>query len=359
MIRSKQFFFLYAIPFLAACLVSGCMEWDYGVEEEELNLTGEGLFIINEGNFQYSNATLSYFNPENGELQNEVFFRSNGFKLGDVAQSMTIYGDRGWVVVNNSHVVFAIDITTGREIGRIENLTSPRYIHFVSPEKAYVTQIWDNRIAVVNPKSYTITGYIAVPDMTMESGSTEQMVSYGDFVFCNCWSYQNRIIKIDTRTDKVVATLEVGLQPTSLALDRNNKLWTLTDGGYNGSPYGYEAPALYRIDAETFSIDKVYNLKIGDTPSELQLNGARNTLYWLNRDVWCMDVESDNLPEYPFLPYSYTRYYGLTVSPYNGDVYVADAIDYQQMGMVYRYSSDGRRLNEFYVGITPGAFCWK
>lgn len=50
---------------------------------------------------------------------------------------------------------------------------------------------------------------------------------------------------------------------------------------------------------------------------------------------------------------------GLTVNPANGEVYVADAIDYQQQGMIYRYSSEGVLIDEFYVGIIPGAFCWK
>ena len=157
-------------------------------------------------------------------------------KLGDVAQSMTIYDNKGWVVVNNSHVIFAIDLNTFKEVGRIENLTSPRYIHFLSDEKAYVTQLWDNRIFIINPKKYEITGYIQVPDMTMESGSTEQMVQYGKYVYCNCWSYQNRIIKIDTETDQVVDELKVGIQPTSLVMDKYNKMWTVTDGGYEGSP---------------------------------------------------------------------------------------------------------------------------
>ena len=38
--------------------------------------------------------------------------------------------------------------------------------------------------------------------------------------------------------------------------------------------------------------------------------------------------------------------------------YVADAIDYQQKGIVYRYSPEGELLDEFRVGIIPGAFCW-
>ncbi|MBO5860893.1 MAG: YncE family protein [Alistipes sp.] len=336
----------------------GCMEWDYGYTED-FSLQGRGLYIINEGNFQYGNASLSYYNPDTKKVENELFFRANAMKLGDVAQSMTVRDGIGWVVVNNSHVIFAIDLNTAKEVGRITNLTSPRYIHFLSDEKAYVTQLWDNRIFIINPKKFEITGYINCPGMTMENGSTEQMVQWGKYIYVNCWSYQNRILKIDTTTDKVVGELEVGIQPTSLKLDCNGKLWTVTDGGYEGSPYGYEAPALYRIDAETFSIEQEFHFQKGDAPSEVMLNGAGDKIYWINDDIWAMDVTASHLPTRPFLPYNDTIYYGLTIDPSTGDVYIADAIDYQQQGKIYRYSSQGELIDEFYVGIIPGAFGWK
>ena len=349
----------YILP-AALCLTAlgGCMKWDYG-KTEKFSASGTGLFITNEGMFQYGNATLSYYDPETKQVENEVFYRANAMKLGDVAQSMTIRDGVGWIVVNNSHVIFAIDINTFREVGRITNLSSPRYIHFVSDEKAYVTQIWDNRIFIVNPKRYEITGYIECPNMTMESGSTEQMVQYGKYVFVNCWSYQNRILKIDTETDRVVDELVVGIQPTSLVMDKNYKLWTITDGGYEGSPYGYEAPSLYCIDAAKFEIEKQFKFKLGDSPSEVQINGEGDKLFWINDDIWAMDVDADRIPARPFLKYRDTKYYGLTVNPRNGDVYVADAIDYQQQGIIYRYRADGEPVDEFYVGVTPGAFCWK
>ena len=343
---------------LATLLLTSCMKWEYG-NEESFEASPSGLFITNEGNFQYGNASLSFYDPAARKVENEVFYRANGMKLGDVAQSMTVHNGVGWIVVNNSHVVFAIDLNTFREVGRITNLTSPRYMHFVSDDKAYISNIWDNRITVVNPRTYQITGYIDCPEMTMETGSTEQMVQWGDYVYVNCWSYQNRILKIDTRTDTVVDELEVGIQPTSLVLDRNGKIWTITDGGYEDSPYGYEAPSLYRIDAETFRIEREFPFALGDDPSEVQINGAGDRIYWLNEDVWEMDVEAERLPVRPFLEQRETIYYGLTIDPRSGEVYVADAIDYQQQGMIYRYSPAGELLDEFYVGVIPGAFCWK
>ena len=352
---------------VAASILVSCM--GYGpMDEEEFDFSsagggagevaGSGLFITNEGNFMYGNASLSYYDTEARHVENEVFARANAQKLGDVAQSMVIRNGIGWVVVNNSGVIFAIDINTFREVGRITGFTSPRYIHFISDEKAYVTQIWDPRIHIVNPSTFEITGYVET-DMDFESGSTEQMVQYGKYVYTNCWSYQNRILKIDTETDTVVDELVVGIQPTSLVLDCNNRMWTITDGGYEDSPYGCEAPSLCCIDAETFTVEKQFRFEFGGHPSEVQLNGAGDTLYWINDDIWRMDVTADRVPARPFVEYSGTKYYGLTVNPVNGDVYVADAIDYVQNGVILRYSNEGELIDTFTVGITPGAFCWR
>lgn len=342
-----------------AILLSGCMKWDYGLGEEDFDSAARGLFIVSEGNFQYGNSSLGFYNPATEEMWTDVFIRANGMKLGDVALSMSLYDDKGWIVVNNSHVIFAIDPDTFREKGRIENLTSPRYIHFVSPEKAYVTQLWDNRIFIVNPAKYEITGHITVPGMQMESGSTEQMVQVGRYVYCTCWSYQNSIIRIDTATDSVAGSLTLGIQPSSIVLDRDNRLWVLTDGGYDGSPFGFEPPALFCIDPESLEIVQTFRFKLGDSPRSLCLNAEGDTLFWINNDVWRMDIGDHSLPPVPFIRNLDTKFYSLTVSPYDGDIYVADAIDYQQQGVIYRFSPEGILTDEFRAGVTPGAFCWK
>lgn len=340
-------------------LFTSCMKWDYVNDFSDFDEKSPGLFIISEGNFQYSNASLSFYNPVSNSVQNEIFFRANGMKLGDVAQSMTIYDNKGWIVVNNSHVIFAIDVDTYKETGRIENLTSPRYIHFISENKAYVTQIWDNRIFIIDPQKYEITGYIEVPFMQQSTGSTEQMVSVGKYVYCNCWSYQNKIIKIDSETDEIVDYLEVGVQPNSIVKDKNGNLWAITDGGYENSVYGYEVPALYCINTTDFKIEKRFYFSLGQSPSEIVINGRGDILYWINNDVWRMEIDEDTLPAMPFIPFQDTHYYGLTIDPETEDIYVADAIDYSQQGMIYRYNSQGELIDNFYVGVTPGAFCWK
>lgn len=329
----------------------------YDIEEFDWSGTspGDGLFIVNEGNFMYGNASLSYYTPSEKKIDQEVFYRANGEKLGDVAQSMVIRNGRGYITVNNSGIIFIIDIHNGYVIATVEGLLSPRYIHFLSDTKAYVTDLYASAITIFNPKTGQITGRID----TEGHRSTEQMVQYDKYVFTNCWSYDNKILVIDTETDKVVDKIQVGIQPTSLVIDKYNKIWTVTDGGYENSPYGWEEPALYRINAQTREIEQRYVFEMNDSPSEICLNGSGDTLYFINRSIWRMDVTHDQLPQEPFLLYKGTKYYGLAVNPVNSEVYVADAIDYVQPGIIYRYSPDGVELDSFQAGIIPGAFCFR
>lgn len=335
-------------------LCFSCM--DYGpIETEDFAPTGAGLFITNEGNFMYGNASLSYYDPKTKKVENEVFIRANGMKLGDVAQSMVIRDGKGYIVVNNSGVVFVIDINTFKVLGNIKGLTSPRYIHFLSDTKAYITDLYAPVITIFNPQTLEKTGSID----TKGHKSTEQMVQYGKYVFTNCWSYDNKILVIDSEKDEVVDSITLGIQPTSLVMDKYNKIWTVTDGGYEGSPYGYTAPSLYRIDAATRKIEKEFKFKKGNWPSEVNLNGTRDTLYFINNDIWCLDVTVNRFPLRPFLPYKGTLFYGLTVDPVTSEVYVADAIDYVQPGVVYRFTPQAVPIDTFRVGIIPGAFCFK
>lgn len=333
-------------------------------------MLGEGVFIVNEGNFNYGGASLSYYQNDSKHLENEVFQRANAMRLGDVAQSMVVRDGVGWVVVNNSHVIFAIDTETFREVGRITDLPSPRYIAFVSDEKAYVSQIDSDRIIIINPKTFSITGEILCPMTThYRTGSTEQMVIVGEYLYVACWSYQKRILKIDTRTDEVVDFVDIGLQPKSIVEDRNDKLWVVSDGGYEGNVLGYESAKLYRLNPENLVVEQIFELGLNTSgsatrsASRLKINEQGDTLYWIDGGVWRMSIDATELPAEPFIkPLSGTQrclYYALGVAPDTEDIYVGDAIDYQQRSVIYRFSREGELLDSFTAGVIAGDFCWK
>jgi DNA-binding beta-propeller fold protein YncE len=326
---------------------------------------GDGVFIINQGNFGSNNASLSYYDKNSGEVYKDVFFNANGTPLGDVAQSMEIRDSLGYIVMNNSGKIHVIDINTFRLTGKITGLISPRFIHFLNDEKAYVTDLYAKAISIVNPQTLNVTGLIDVNnnDSQFYQHPTEQMVQFGKYIYVNCWSFDNKILVIDSDLDVVIDSIEVLKQPQSLIIDRFDKIWTITDGGYDGNPYGYEQPGLIRIDALTLEVEKVYRFDLEDSPSDITLNGSRDTLYFLNRHVYRHPVFIDDFPEI-FIESNYSGpvtggYSAVGIDPSNSDVYVGNSIDNVQPGVVVRYSPAGVPLDTIRVGVAPGAFSFK
>ncbi|MBQ9286985.1 MAG: hypothetical protein IJ212_00970 [Bacteroidaceae bacterium] len=333
----------------------------------------EGVFILNEGNLNAGNSSLSYYIPAKKSVKNGVFSSTNSRKLGDTAQSMVLYKGTLWIAVENSGIIWAIDAETfkvkGQIVAKDHIMDDPRYIHFLSDTKAYVTDLFAPLITIINPSTYQIIGTIPTGQAAMFGfASTEQMVQYGKYVFTNCWSYSNKILVIDTTEDKVVKEIELSTwQPKSMVLDANGKIWVITDGGYSFGEdrFSDNVPHLYKINASNFEIESDQILDTDEANVQLALNGNKTTLYILNNDIFRMSINESQVPVFPFISAPVDGngkrhfLYGLSVNPKNDEIYVADAIDYSQSGVCYRYSSDGELIDNFRVGINPNMFVFQ
>ena len=368
---------------LAFGLMAACSNLDSDIEKEPFDgATEGGVLILCQGNLNAGNATLSYYNPETKVVENGVFQRANGgAKLGDTGQSVALHGDRVYVAMENSGIVWVLNAATFQvegklTVGQTEHMVNPRYIHFLdSPDgrlpstKAYITDLYSPYITVFNPWTMEYVSSISTGQTASQGHcSTEQMVQYGDYVFTNCWSYSNKILVIDTRRDEVCDSLVLGaIQPKSMVVDARGKLWVITDGGYftADSSFGDNIPHLYRIDAATLTVELDQALDTDEANVFLATNPARDVLYVINNDVYRMSITDSHLPVRPFIEAERDNkgrrhyLYAMGVDPHNGEIYLADAVDYSQSGVVYRYAEDGTLLHSFRVGITPCGFAFK
>lgn len=314
------------------------------VEEPTIVGTQGGVYITNEGNFGWGNAKVSYYDIASGNVVEDLYHAANGVALGDVCQSMSLFNNKAYAVINNSNKVEVLDPSTFVSSATITGFNSPRYFLPVSNSKAYVTDMYANSIAVVDLNSNTITGSIAC------RGWTEELVlAYGKAFVTN--KSRNKVYVIDTATDQLSDSITVSAGANSIVSDANGKLWVLC-GGSN--------PTLYRIDPASHEVEGSFPFPNGnDSPWRLSINSANDMLYFLNGDVFRMSISSSALPASPFVTASGRNLYSIGVEPNSAVLYVADAIDYVQRGRVYRYGPNGALINSFQAGIIPGGFLFQ
>jgi DNA-binding beta-propeller fold protein YncE len=315
-----------------------------------------GIFVLNEGNFNTGNASITFIDNAKNIVIQDIFNKSNGRSLGDIAQSMKIFGDKIFIVVNNSNRIEVVSLRDFKSASTITGLHSPRYIEFVDENRAYVTNL-KNDISIIDIKSFTLIKTISTPNWT------EGIIRYKNFMYITCIGSFNepnskrkaQIFVIDTKDDRIIDSINTGKEPTSIVIDRKEKIWVLCSGGYDH----YEPASLLRIDPVTRIVENTYIFQdINDLPSRLCINPSSDTLYYLNNGVYRMGVSQQQLPDQPFIP-SYGRlFYGLNIHPVKGTIYVTDAIDYIQNGVVYQYSSNGILIRTYPAGRVPAYTCF-
>jgi len=306
---------------------------------------GQKVIIGCEGNFGWGNASLSVYNSLSTSVTNNVYQTQNGIALGDVLQSTTLFNGKLYVTVNNSNKIEVLDTANFTSLGTITGLNSPRYFLGISPNKAYISDLYSNKITIVNPTTFQLLGEINT------GGWTEQMILFNDAIFVTKKA-TNQILVIDKNSNLITDSITVGREPNSLVIDNQNNLWVLCSGGINEA-----IPQLLKINAFNYAILSTFSFfSISQSPTSLAIDSSRTSLFYLNNGIYKHTVNSTSISTAPFIEKGNSIFYGLGVSPYNNDIYVADAIDYVQAGKVYRYSENGTEIESFSTGIIPQDF---
>ena len=344
---------------------------------------GSGVFVLNEGDFQYSNSSLTFYDPVADTVVNNLFYKVNNAPLGDIAESMAMADGSLYIVVNNSNYIYKVGANTmacdTTKPFKLTDFYSPREMHFVAPDKAYVTDLIGTELWIVNPQDMTHTGSIAM------GNTTEKMLQVGNELYVSNWSIYyidpyshssyNTVQVVDLNNDVKVADITVGKEPNTMAVDKNGHVWVLCEGRSwddefdgNGMPYG-ENPTLWEIDPQMKTAVCRYEFKgpyedddeFKGTASALKANPAGDQFYMIyNNEVRRFDLATLSLSdEFCITPEPQGLFYNMAVEPKTGDIYVTDAKNYLMNGTVYRYSNDGVKLSSFEAGVIPSAMLFK
>lgn len=316
----------------------------------------EGFFVVNEGNFNWGNASITFIDTVTGGVYQDIFQIANDRPLGDVAQSMKVMNNRGYILMNASNRLEVVDLKDFTTIKSITGFNAPRYIEFIDSTKAYVTNLYKD-ISVVDLEKLEVTKTIPTPEWT------EGMVRYNQYMFVTCIGEfsepssrrKAKLLIINTKNDEIADSIQSSTEPVAIVIDKKQKMWILCSGGWDS----YSAPALIRVNPELRQVEKTFVFSTTATPSRLAINPTRDTIYFLKDGIYQMPVTATELPTEPLITSDGRLFYGLAIHPVNGTIYATDAIDYVQAGHAYQFSSStGAKLHDWETGTIPGSFCF-
>ena len=322
-----------------------CSNDNNSIPEVEQN-TLSRILVLSEGNFTKGNSDLCAINVESDQVSQDVFRAvNNGRPLGDVGQSMAIINDKIYAVLNNSAKIEVFDAKTYKQEATIldkEKQISPRYIAKLSDKQALVTNM-HNKMILINLESNTIEKYIPT------ERATEQLVVVGTKVFIASGA---SILVADVNNLETLRKIEASAGGSSkLVVDKNNKIWVIGSNGlqciHPATETVIKTIPLGDIRISSFAV----RLETDATKSKLYFNGSKdNTDY-----IFAVAIDATAMPEtalFELKKEQVKTLYNIGISS-EGFVYICDALDYSQRGLLHKFDTKGELLKSYTVGIIP------
>jgi hypothetical protein len=207
--------------------------------------------VLNEGLFQHNNSTLTYFNWNTHQQHDNIFEAKNGWGMGDTGNDMGIYGEKLFIVMNNSHVVHVLNRHSGRLLEQIhlhENGigASPRNLAFfqgkvyVSAFNGYLYKIDTTSLHVENKIQLgTNPDQMCVVQNELWVSNSGGLTTVGD----------STVSIVDLSSFTEIQKVVVGLNPGSLVYDDMGTVYAVSRGNYMGIP-----SKIVKLDASSKSV---------------------------------------------------------------------------------------------------------
>ncbi|MFA6456771.1 MAG: DUF5074 domain-containing protein [Bacteroidota bacterium] len=321
------------------------------------SLSTKGVYILNEGGYTKSNSSLSFFLPDSHQLYSDVFFAANKRPLGDVANDIVLFGNKAFIVLNNSDKIEIISTDTHASLGTI-NLPgdNPNKIVIFNSSKGYITNQYKGTVTAFNPTTYGILKQ----NISVGLNPQGMVVANGKVFVCNSgYGSDSTVSVIDPAVDSVVATITVAKSPTDIAVDSDGDIVVVCNGFTDYSGAGKDTPVnVTFIDPSTLAVKATIELSLGQYghPGELALSDKGYGFTIVQYGVIKFNTKTHSLISPNFILRSA---YSIAVDNVTDRIYLGDAKNYSTPGMVYVHEKDATTVDSISVGIIPGTIVFK
>lgn len=304
------------------------------------------LFTLCEGNFGSANSSLWSSSLNGGGMHDIVHWDESSNPLGDVGQSMSIYQEKLYIIMNNSHTIEVMSLAGGIYYESTLDLpsSSPRYITF-NGEKGYISSWNLNAILILNLNNMEIIDTVEI------DGKPEKMIYFEDHLYISVpnksdWSTNDKVLKMRLSDNVIVENFTVEPGPSMIALYDSSLF--ITSSSYDDMWNKYSGTSTINL-----STSEILRYNAGQTTSYgSDIFVFQNEIYQifqgglvpLNNDL--SPNTSQKIGNYPSL-YSADSY---------EDFLVLGISDYVAPDTVIILSNEGVVLEEFIVSAIPGSF---
>lgn len=316
-------------------------------------ISQDGVIIINEGNFMWGNASLSLYNKKEKTLTKDIFQSQNGIALGDVAQSVFQKDSLLFVVVNNTAKIEVISSTTFNRKWTI-NIpnSSPRYFCAVNDSIALVSELYANKLWVINYLNATVVSTVNMEGETGQIQQYDNKIAVLERTKLN-GSFTAQIRILDASNFQTLKKISLPTEPNSFCITTDRKLYTLTDKSSSSA-----IPAkLLKIDLAGYTGLDTFDFSMSENPKLLRLDAVSQSVKWVvDKSIHYTTLHATKLNSTPILNLNVSTIYAFDIDPISGDLYVSDALDYTQASQIFRFDKNYQQIDQFKAGINTTQF---
>jgi YVTN family beta-propeller protein len=315
------------------------------------------MYILNQGNFNANNSTLTYYNFTSKLLVPDQFKTVNSRGLGDTGNDIKIYGSKMYITVNVSSTVEVVDAKTARSIKQISFFNNtvarqPRSIAFYK-NMALITS-YDGTVAVLDTATLAVTKYIQVgrnPEQLVVANNKLYVANSGGLDFGNP---DKTVSVVDLTTLTETKKITVGVNPVSIAADSYGDVYVVSFGDFDKI-----GPALTVINTSTDAVKSQTNLNAAyGTP--IVVAGDLAYLITADNKIQVYNVKTESVVSASFITDGtvVTTPYGIKADVSTGELFITDAKDYKSNGEVFAFDKNGKKEYSLTTGISPGAIAF-
>jgi len=338
---------------LSALLLISCGKNNDTINEPNIpDSKFKGVYIINEGLYGQNNSTISFYDFELQTVTNNIYENANsGNFLGDTANEIEVFDNKGYIAVANSNKIEIIDLASFKSLGFVDlgSNGSPRDIVIIDSTLGYVTSLMQDQLIKFNPTTKQVIKAISV-------GSKPEGAVYAAgkiYVANSGFGFDKTVSVIDITTDMVEKTLTVGMNPRFIYKLDNNNVYIVCTGNYDAVGRG----GVYHINTQNQTVSD--SIIINGNPSKSTLLKNNKMAVINNSGVIKVDLTTKTADETPFISAMYVNgiygmIYAIAFDEQTEQLYLGNPKDFQQNGEILVFDLNGNELKRFDVGITPG-----